>query len=332
MSDARDLPRHVRSTGRPPRQLFRRAARVAVAAVAAALVTGSVVAVEVEAGSAPSAPTTAAAGSALSAASSGSTPPTAAPRPMTARLRAQDAPDLQRDTRPLSRSAQRVTLRAKPKVRDIEFRTAPLNLWPAPREKGRPLAVLPEGGTVKVTGAPKDGFAPILLGGRVRWVNAGFLAEHRPPPPAPPTDGTSPSSTSPSSTSPSSTSSTAGAGGVTTAPCPDGSGTESGLTSGAVRLFRSVCNAFPALSSYGGYDAHGEHASGRAIDFMVSDSGLGQAVADWARAHAAELDLYDVIWAQHIWTPVRASEGWRAMPDRGSATANHFDHVHISVN
>ena len=74
---------------------------------------------------------------------------------------------------------------------------------------------------------------------------------------------------------------------MTSAPCPDGSATESGLTPSAVTLFRSVCNAFPALSSYGGYDGHGEHSSGRAIDFMINgDSALGQAVADWARAHA----------------------------------------------
>ena len=97
-------------------------------------------------------------------------------------------------------------------------------------------------------------------------------------------------------------------------------------------MFRAVCNAFPELSTYGGYDAHGEHSSGRAVDFMISDPALGQAVADWARAHAAELDLFDVLWSQQIWTPVRSSEGWRSMPDRGSATANHFDHVHISVN
>ena len=93
-----------------------------------------------------------------------------------------------------------------------------------------------------------------------------------------------------------------------------------------------MCNAFPALSSLRRLRGHGEHVSGRAIDFMVSDSGLGQAVADWARAHAAELNLYDVIWSQHIWTPQRSSEGWRSMSDRGSSTANHYDHVHISVN
>jgi hypothetical protein len=122
------------------------------------------------------------------------------------------------------------------------------------------------------------------------------------------------------------------AAGVSSAPCPDGSGTESGLTSSAVRLFRSVCHAFPALTTYGGWDAHGEHSSGKAIDFMVSSSSLGEAVAAWARAHASELDLYDVIWSQHIWTPVRSLEGWRTMPTRGSDTANHYDHVHISVN
>ena len=27
----------------------------------------------------------------------------------------------------------------------------------------------------------------------------------------------------------------------------------------------------------------------------------------------------------------RSGEGWRGMSDRGNATANHFDHVHISV-
>ncbi|MDQ1640746.1 MAG: hypothetical protein QOJ90_97, partial [Actinomycetota bacterium] len=27
----------------------------------------------------------------------------------------------------------------------------------------------------------------------------------------------------------------------------------------------------------------------------------------------------------------RSSEGWRPMADRGSTTANHYDHVHVSV-
>ena len=216
-----------------------------------------------------------------------------------------------------SRSADRVTLKKKPKVVDHEYRTAALNLWPAPREKGKPLAVLKSGGTVAVTGVRKAGFAQILDDGQVRWVNQHYLSDKKPVAPSAKSAGGG----------------AAPAAGVSSAPCPDGSGTESGLTPSAVTLFRAVCNAFPALTTYGGYAPRGEHASGKAIDFMINgDSSLGQAIADWARAHAAELNLYDVIWQQHIWTPERSSEGWRAMPDRGSPTANHFDHVHISVN
>ena len=160
-----------------------------------------------------------------------------------------------------------------------------------------------------VTGVQKAGFAQILYAGQVRWVRAKYLSDKKP-----------------------AASAAAGGGGITSAPCPDGSGTESGLSSRAVTLYRSACAAFPALSSYGGYAPRGEHGGGNAIDFMVTDPALGQALADWARAHASELGVYDVIWSQRIWTPTRGGEGWRAMSDRGSATANHFDHVHIMVS
>jgi hypothetical protein len=303
--------RHRTETEPAPRR--RRLLRLALPAAAAVLMTGSVVGVSVARGQ--HAPVRAA---------------DVAAKPMKVTAPSGDDSVYQTD-RPqsFSRSAERVTLAEKPDVKDHEFRTAPLNLWPTPREKGKPLAVLKEGGKVAVTGVEKAGFAQILFHGQVRWVNADYVADHMPKPepkPAPATSGSAGSSDGAAAAP-------AAGGGVTSAPCPDGSATESGLTPSAVTLFRSVCNAFPALSSYGGYDAHGEHSSGRAIDFMINgDSGLGQAVAEWARAHASELNLYDVIWAQHIWTPVRSSEGWRSMPDRGSPTANHFDHVHISVN
>ncbi|OIJ25485.1 hypothetical protein UG56_017605 [Nocardioides luteus] len=65
---------------------------------------------------------------------------------------------------------------------------------------------------------------------------------------------------------------------------------------------------------------------------MTGDKALGDAIAAYLQQHAAELNLYDIIWYQRIWTPVRASEGWRYMEDRGSTTANHYDHVHVSTN
>ena len=231
----------------------------------------------------------------------------------------------------VSRSAPRVTLRKKPKVKDREFMTAPLNLWPAPREKGEPLVVLARGSSVGLTGPTKGPFAQILHGGQLRWVREAYLVDVMPKPKPKPKPDVSPHANSSSGTNGSS-GGTRAATGLSTAPCPDGSATESGLTPSAITMFRAVCNAFPALSTYGGYAARGEHSGGQAIDFMVADAALGQAVANWVRANAGQLNIYDVIWAQRIWTPARAAEGWRYMPDRGSATANHMDHVHIKVN
>jgi len=248
--------------------------------------------------------------------------------PLVVHLDRRDSPYRADRAQSFSRSADRVTLKRKPKVTKRQFMTAPLNLWEAPKEKGKPLDVLAEGDKVALTGVRKASFAQILFDGQIRWVHRQYLADKMPKPPTP--DSASAGSASDGSSS--SGSSAASTGGLSSAPCADGSGTESGLTSSAVRLFRAACAAFPALSSYGGYDGHGEHASGRAIDFMVTDASLGQALADWARANSSQLGIFDVIWSQRIWTPVRSSEGWRSMSDRGSSTANHFDHVHISVN
>jgi len=122
--------------------------------------------------------------------------------------------------------------------------------------------------------------------------------------------------------------------GISEAPCPSGSDVEAGLTSNAVAVHRAVCAEFPEVQDYLGLRVgdDDEHGQGRAIDMMVySDSGLGDAIAAWVRAHHARLGVSEVIWSQRIWTVQRSSEGWRWMPDMGSATANHYDHVHVTV-
>jgi hypothetical protein len=120
--------------------------------------------------------------------------------------------------------------------------------------------------------------------------------------------------------------------GISFAPCADGSAVESGLTPDAVRVHRAVCALFPGVSGYGGLRGSGDnHGTGRAVDIMVGSSGLGGQIAAYVRANATALGVSEVIWEQHIWTVQRSSEGWRAMPDRGSPTANHYDHVHVSV-
>lgn len=89
------------------------------------------------------------------------------------------------------------------------------------------------------------------------------------------------------------------------------------------------------IKDIGGYrsgaDAQ-DHATGLALDFMVyADRATGQGLADYVQGHASELSVSYVIWEQHIWNIARASEGWRPMADRGSPTANHLDHVHVSL-
>lgn len=182
--------------------------------------------------------------------------------------------------------------------------TTLLNIWSGPEADAKQLGELDAAKKVLVTGRAAEGRQEIVLDGKARWVTAGYLADEKPAP--------------------------AAAAGLSSAPCPDSS-VEDGLTSGAVQVYRSVCHAFPQVTTYLGWDAHGEHSSGKAIDIMTSDKALGDQIAAYLQAHASELGLYDVIWWDQIWTPERASEGWRYYGDHGSATANHMDHVHVSV-
>ena len=64
---------------------------------------------------------------------------------------------------------------------------------------------------------------------------------------------------------------------------------------------------------------------------VYSDSALGDAIAAYVQAHASELGVSEILWSQQIWSVARSSEGWRPFADRGSPTANHYDHVHVSV-
>ena len=86
------------------------------------------------------------------------------------------------------------------------------------------------------------------------------------------------------------------------------------------------------MTAWGGRTGSGgEHSTGQALDIMIPNSSVGQAIANYVRANYKALGVSEVIWAQKIWTVQRSGEGWRAMSDRGSATANHYDHVHVTV-
>lgn len=123
-----------------------------------------------------------------------------------------------------------------------------------------------------------------------------------------------------------------------TAPAPGGVQTdgyaaeaaEIGLGPNASRVYSAVRNQFPDMTNIGGYRAGdpGDHGSGRAVDIMVSGS-RGDQVAAWLQQNAGSLNIKYLIWEQRMWRP---GSSWSYMEDRGSTTANHYDHVHVSVN
>lgn len=188
---------------------------------------------------------------------------------------------------------------------------APLNVWTRASERSRRLTVLGAGERVRVTGRVQGPWTQVLGKGRPGWVRTAYLRRAKP--------------------HQSDLQLTSVPAAVSGRSCPDGSGVESGLTANAVAVYRAVCAAFPAVTSWGGSSGRsGDHGSGRALDIMASPT-LGQAIAAYARANAARLGVSQVLWSRTIWTVQRRSEGWRPMPDRGSPTANHEDHVHVTV-
>ena len=121
--------------------------------------------------------------------------------------------------------------------------------------------------------------------------------------------------------------------GLTGPPDPRG---EASLMPDTIAGRRAILGSFPGLTVGGfrsGADAQ-DHGVGKAIDVMVGDPTKGQAIANFTQQAAGQQgwgkQVSYVIWQQHIWSPARASEGWRPMADRGSPTANHMDHVHVS--
>lgn len=113
-------------------------------------------------------------------------------------------------------------------------------------------------------------------------------------------------------------------------PCWFGPGGNLGLTYTADFAYRVICNNFPGVYSYGGYRAGDQdHGTGNAVDSMC-DSVTGDALAQFLIDNAGWLNVKYVIWEQRI---AQAVNGfiWEPMEDRGGITANHYDHVHLSV-
>ena len=84
-----------------------------------------------------------------------------------------------------------------------------------------------------------------------------------------------------------------------------------GLCPNAWNLASYIQNTYPGVQSIGGVraDALPDHPSGHAIDIMVGDMGLGDAIAADVRSQAGRFGVRYVLWR----------------------VANHFNHVHVTV-
>lgn len=108
-----------------------------------------------------------------------------------------------------------------------------------------------------------------------------------------------------------------------------------GLTAHAIEVKNQIANA-TGITNIGGYRAGDQdHGTGTALDIMVSSSAEGAAVAQYVIDNYASLGVSYIIWEQQFYSTQNniygAANTWGAMPDRGSATANHYDHVHVSL-
>ena len=166
------------------------------------------------------------------------------------------------------------------------------------------IAEVPRGTALKITGVVRSGRMQIIYANAARWVTAKYLSKTRP-------------------------------SGIPTS----WRTVERGLQPNAVRVHRAARSRFPSIPTYYGVrrDITPDHPAGRALDLMLpkykttAGRRLGFSVASWARANARSLKIKYVIWDQKIWNIQRNSEGWRPMASRGSDSANHKDHVHITV-
>ncbi len=216
-----------------------------------------------------------------------------------------------RRTTPVEPTAADERPEAVPAVVGKLWVTTTVNIRSGPSIDDDRIGSLEAGARADVTGVTKSGWSQVVTDGRAGWVRSTYLSKTKPKP-------------QPKRASP----------GVSAAPCSISPSIEPHLTSNARSVYRAVCAAYGgAVSSFGGYRAGdgGDHGSGRAVDIMVSGQ-PGRDIARYVQTHARELGVEYVIYEQKIWTAGNPTSQWKTMEDRGSTTANHYDHVHVSVS
>ncbi len=198
------------------------------------------------------------------------------------------------------KAVAKTTLRAVRQAEVTLWTTADLNLWDGPGEEATKIGLVNAAKKVLVTGRRDQGRAEIVLQGQPHWVSVDYLSQGKPE-----------------------------LGPTLSGECSNGSVMDAGRAS-LYKIHDVVCSNWPQITSYGTWRGDGDHGQGRAVDIMITGE-TGWEVANFLRENYSELGIEYIIFSQHIWSVERGGEGWRAMSDRGSTTANHYDHVHVTV-
>ena len=199
---------------------------------------------------------------------------------------------------------------APPTVVGTLWVSAGVNVRSGPTADSDRISSLADRDQVEVTGTTENGWTQVVVDGLVGWVNSDYLSETTP--------GAAPDP---------------GAAALSDAACSIDPEIEPNLTGNAQAVYRAVCAAYGGpVTAFGGYRPGdgGDHGSGRAVDVMVSGQ-AGWEVARFLQTRAGELGISYLIYEQQYWPVGSPAAAWERMEDRGGATANHFDHVHVSV-
>ena len=191
-----------------------------------------------------------------------------------------------------------------PAVTGKRYATADLTIRTTSGSDFLDLGDIPKGTKLSITGVTENKRAQIIWDGAVRWVTAQYLSKSKP---------------------------SSGGGGSP--------GVEKGLKPNALKVLAAVRKDWPQIKTIGGVhpDPLPDHPSGRALDLMLPDykskagKKLGHDLSRWLQKRHNELGINYIIYDQHIWNEQRDKEGWRPMAGRGSDSANHKNHVHVTV-
>jgi hypothetical protein len=194
------------------------------------------------------------------------------------------------------------------------FTTEALRIRSGPGTHARILAVIFRGGTVDLTGTVEGDWVQVIYEGAVAWAHGDYLSDTEPEPePVVLKAGSYPAT---------------------------GLSVESGLQPNALNLLRALAYEFPEIETFWGVaerSTPSDHPTGHAVDVMIpswdspAGADLGWRIARWVKDRHRDYGITYMIFRQQIWSVDRDDEGWRWMADRGDSSANHYDHIHISV-